>query len=100
MSAVAIVAAGIAAAAAVGSAAYSADRNRKAQHQAADAQREASDKQLKQQQQEFNKANQQSVNLEDVYANEQNTGVGTMITGPSGVSKNQLNLGGGSLLGG
>lgn len=96
MSGAAIAAAVVAA----GTAIYSADRNRKAQHQAADAQREASDKQLAQQQQQFNKANQRSVNLEDVYANEQNTGMGTMITGPSGVSKNQLSLGGGSLLGG
>ncbi len=93
----AAIAAGVAA---VGASIYTADRNRKAQHQAADAQREASDKQLSMQQQQFNKANQRQVNLEDVYANEQNSGMGTMITGPSGVNKSQLNLGGGSLLGG
>lgn len=96
MSGAAIAAAVVAAGASI----YAADRQRKAQHQAADAQREASDKQLAQQQQQFNKANQQQVNLEDVYANEQSTGMGTMITGPSGVNKNQLALGGGSLLGG
>ncbi len=93
------VAAGIAAAT-VATSVYTSDRNRKAQHQAADAQREASDKQLAQQQQQFNKANQRNVNIEDVYANEQSTGMGTMITGPSGVNRNQLTLGGGSLLGG
>ncbi len=97
MSGYAVAAATIVAA---GASVYTSEKNRKAQHQAADAQKEASDKQLKQQQQEFNKANQQQVNLEGVYEGEQSTGMGTMITGPSGVNKNQLSLGGGSLLGG
>lgn len=97
MSGYAVAAAVVASAA---TAVYSSDRNRKAQHQAMDAQREESDRQLKQQQQAFNKQNQQQTNLEDIYGANQDGGMGNMITGPQGVNRNQLNLGGGSLLGG
>lgn len=93
------VAVGVAAAT-VATSVYTNDRNRKAQHQAMDAQREESDRQLKQQQQAFNKQNQQQTNLEDIYGANQDSGMGTMITGAQGVNRNQLNLGGGSLLGG
>nr|DAL16085.1 MAG TPA_asm: hypothetical protein [Caudoviricetes sp.] len=93
------VAVGVAAAT-VATSVYTNDRNRKAQHQAMDAQREESDRQLKQQQQAFNKQNQQQTNLEDIYGANQDGGMGNMITGPQGVNRNQLNLGGGSLLGG
>ena len=97
MSGYAVAAAVVASAA---TAVYSSDRNRKAQHQAMDAQRKESDRQLKQQQQAFNKQNQQQTNLEGIYGANQDGGMGNMITGPQGVNRNQLNLGGGSLLGG
>ena len=50
---------------------------------------------------EFNKANQNEVDISGIMGQNQGGGSATMITGPGGVGKNDLLLGGGSsLLGG
>ena len=83
------VAVGVAAASAASSM-YSANKQAKA---AAEAK--------KQQEMEFNKANQNEVDISGIMGQNQGGGSATMITGPGGVGKNDLLLGGGSsLLGG
>ena len=77
-------------AASIGASMYSANKQDKA---AAEAK--------KQQEMEFNKANQNEVDVSGIMSQNQGGGSATMITGPGGVGKNDLLLGGGSsLLGG
>lgn len=94
------VAVGVAAATAATSM-YSANRQDKAQRAAADRQAKSAAEAQKQQQLEFNKANQNEVDVSGIMGQNQGGGAATMITGPGGVGKNDLLLGGGSsLLGG
>lgn len=94
------VAVGMAAATAATSM-YSANRQDKAQRAAADRQAKSAAEAQKQQQLEFNKANQNEVDVSGIMGQNQGGGAATMITGPGGVGKNDLLLGGGSsLLGG
>lgn len=89
------------AAASIATSAYSANKQSKAQTAAVNQQAKAASDAAKQQQMEFNKANQNQVDISGLL--DQNTGAGmtTMLTGPSGVAKNNMTLGGGnSLLGG
>lgn len=98
------VAVGAAAASAASSAAssmYSANKQAKAQRHVADQQAKAAAEAKKQQEMEFNKANQNEVDISGIMGQNQGGGSATMITGPGGVGKNDLLLGGGSsLLGG
>lgn len=80
---------------------YAANSQDKAQRRAADQQRNAAAEAKKQQQMEFNKANQNEVDVSGIMGQNKGEGSATMLTGPSGVDKNNLLLGGGSsLLGG
>lgn len=98
------VAVGIAAVAAAGAAAYSADRQASAQKKAAAMQAKTAREQFNRDEQNFNRQNQNQVDMESLLAGE-STGLSgslgsTMITGPQGVDRNQMNLGKSSLLGG
>nr|DAV50425.1 MAG TPA: AAA domain protein [Caudoviricetes sp.] len=95
------VAVGVAAATAATSM-YSANKQDKAQRAAADRQAKSAAEAQKQQQQEFNKANQNEVDVSGIMGqNQQGSGAATLLTGPQGVGKNNMLLGGGSsLLGG
>lgn len=97
MSGVAIATAAVAAAGI-----YSSHQQAKATRQAARMQKQESDRQLKQQQQEFNRANQKEADISGLLNGGQGDNPGaTMITGPGGVNQGLLNLGQGSkLLGG
>lgn len=97
------IAVGVAAAATAASSVYSSHQQSKAQRSAAKQQAEASANALKEQQTQFNKENQNQVDISGILAGQESAGSGsaTMLTGPAGVGKNNLLLGGGSgLLGG
>lgn len=88
-------------AASVATSVYQSRKQDKAQRRAADQQRQAAAEAKKQQQMDFNRANQNDVDVSGIMGQNQGGGSATMITGPSGVGKNDLLLGGGSnLLGG
>ena len=88
-------------AASIGATMYSANKQGKAQRRAADQQAKAAAEAKKQQEMEFNKANQNEVDVSGIMSQNQGVGSATMLTGPGGVGKNDLLLGGGSsLLGG
>lgn len=87
-------------AASIGASMYSANKQDKAQRRAADQQAKAAAEAKKQQEMEFNKANQNEVDVSGIMSQNQGGGSATMITGPGGVGKNDLLLGGSSLLGG
>lgn len=95
------VAAGVAAAT-IGTSVYSSNQQSKASKRAANMQREASEKQLRQQEQEFNRQNQNEVDTSALLeANSGSETGSTMLTGASGVANDLLSLGkGSSLLGG
>ncbi len=95
------VAAGIAAAT-IASSAYSTQQQKKAQKSAANAQAKASANALNQQQMEFNRLNQNKVDISGILEQQPGSGTSaTMLTGAGGVSNDKLTLGGGSsLLGG
>lgn len=101
MSGAAIVGA-VTAAVAAGASMYSSHQQSKATKRAADEQAKASARQLQQQQQEFNKAHQNEVDISSVLENATNGDTNpSMLTGPAGVKKSELTLGGASsLLGG
>ena len=98
----AIIVGAAAAAATAGASIYSSNKQASAQRAAAREQERASANALKEQQQQFNRENQNEVDISSIL--EDNTSANnsaTMITGPGGVNRGQLNLGGGSsLLGG
>lgn len=95
------VAVGVTAAAAAGASIYSSRQQAKAQKSAADQQARASAAALNQQQQEFNKANQNQVDISGILQDNTGQGSATMLTGAGGVGRNNMQLGGGSsLLGG
>lgn len=85
-----------------GASVYSSRQQAKATRQAANLQKRASDDALRQQTQETNQASQRSADEESLL--EQNTGSdtqSTMLTGPNGLTLDDLILGRGtSLLGG
>ena len=91
-------------AASIGASMYSANKQDKAQRRAADQQAKAAAEAKKQQEMEFNKANQNEVDVSGIMGQNQNKdglGSATMITGPGGINPNDMLLGGGSkLLGG
>lgn len=95
------VAVGMAAATAATSI-YSANKQDKAQRAVADRQAKSAAEAQKQQQMEFNKANQNEVDVSGIMGqNQEGSGASTMLTGAQGVGKNNMLLGGGSsLLGG
>lgn len=101
MSGVAVATAATAAITA-GASMYSSHQQSKATKKAADQQAKSSAQQLNQQQQEFNKANQNEVDVSSILgANTEGDSSATMLTGASGIDRNKLNLGGStSLLGG
>lgn len=87
-----------------GSTIYSAEKQSKAQKQAAQMQAKTAREQFNRDEQNFNRQNQNQVDMESLLAGE-STGLSgslgsTMITGPQGVDRNQMNLGKSSLLGG
>lgn len=85
-----------------GASIYSSNQQAKAQKRAADMQAEESKKQLSQQQQQFNRQNQNQVDISGMLDGNVGGQMGaTLLTGASGVSKDQMTLGKGStLLGG
>lgn len=89
-------------AATAGASIYSANKQSRATKQAAQLQKEASDSALSQQTEEMRRANQNDVDTESLL--ESNTGQdtqSTMLTGPNGLTLDDLILGRGtSLLGG
>ncbi len=91
-------------AASVATSVYTSRKQDKAQRRAADQQRQAAAEAKKQQEMEFNKANQNEVDVSGIMGQNQNKdglGSATMITGPGGINPNDMLLGGGSkLLGG
>ena len=88
-------------AASIGASMYSANKQDKAQRRAADQQAKAAAEAKKQQEMEFYKSNQNEVDVSGIMSQNQGGDSATMITGPGGVGKNDLLLGGGSsLLGG
>ena len=97
----AIIVGAAAAAATAGASIYSSNKQANAQRSAARAQERASAQALKEQQQQFNRENQNEVNISSLLeSNTSGSNSATMITGPGGIGRNQLNLGGGaSLLG-
>lgn len=84
--------------------AYTSNKQDKAQRRAADEQRRAAAEAKKQQEMEFNRANQNEVDVSGILGRNQNQdgmGSATMITGPNGAKIEDTLLGGGSsLLGG
>lgn len=90
------------AAVAAGTAIYSSHQQSKATKRAADQQAKSSAQQLKEQQVQFNKANQKEVDVDSILGdNSAVDGSSTMLTGPTGIERDKLTLGGGSsLLGG
>lgn len=101
MSVGAAIAGIVAAVAGAGAQAYSSRKQASAQRAAARRQEEASANALKEQQQQFNRENQKEVDISSILDDEQSMNSSTMITGPGGVGRGQLSLGGGSsLLGG
>lgn len=94
MSGAAVVGA-VTAAVAAGASMYSSHQQSKATKRAADQQAKASAQQLNQQQQEFNKAHQNEVDVSSILesATEGNASA-SMLTGAEGVDRNKLNLGG------
>lgn len=89
-------------AATAGATIYSAKKQARATENAAKVQKEASDNALRQQTQEMNQSNQRVADTESILEN--NTGSdtqSTMLTGPNGLSLDDLILGRGTkLLGG
>ena len=81
---------------------YSSKVQAKATRYAANVQREASDKALKQQTTEFRQANQNTAGTESILDQNAGSDTGsTMLTGPGGISLDDLILGkGANLLGG
>lgn len=99
----AVVAGAVTAAVAAGTSMYSSHQQSKAAKKAADQQAKASAQQLNQQQQEFKRANQNEVDVSSILGADAEGGdsSATMLTGPAGVKRDQLNLGGmPTLLGG
>lgn len=98
----AVVAGAVTAAVAAGTSMYSSHQQSKATKKAADQQAKASAQQLNQQQQEFKRANQNEVDVSSILgADAEGDSSATMLTGPAGVKREQLNLGGmPTLLGG
>lgn len=91
----AAVAGAVVAAASIGGAMYSSHQQSKATRAAADKQAKASAQQLNQQQQEFNKANQNEVDISSILEdNSATSGMSTMLTGAGGIDRNKLALGG------
>lgn len=101
MSGAAIVGA-VTAAVAAGASIYSSKKQSKATKQAADQQAKSSAQQLNQQQQEFNRANQNEVDVSSILDSAQEgDSSATMLTGAGGIERDKLSLGGvSSLLGG
>lgn len=99
MSGVAIAASAVVAA---GASMYSSRQQAKATKRAADMQAQESQRQLKEQQQQFNRQNQNQVDVSGMLDGNSGGEMGsTLLTGASGISKDQLTLGKGSnLLGG
>lgn len=95
------VAVGVAAAT-IGSQVYASNRQDRAQRASAKRQEEASANALKEQQMQFNKENQNEVDISGILnANKGGDTSSTMLTGPGGVGLGKHPLGGGSsLLGG
>lgn len=90
---------GVTAVAATAANIYASNKQAKAQKAAMKAQVEASNKQLAQQKEQYNRSNQKQADITTVL--EQNTAgdLGTtMLTGATGVDKNQYQLGKGSTL--
>lgn len=81
---------------------YSSRVQAKATRNAANVQREASDNALKQQQTEFRQSNQNTADTESILDQNSGSDTGsTMLTGPGGISLDDLILGkGANLLGG
>ncbi len=92
----------IASIAVAGATMYSANQQKKATKRAADMQAQESQRQLKEQQQQFNRQNQNQVDVSGMLDGNSGGEMGsTLLTGASGISKDQLTLGKGSnLLGG
>lgn len=101
MSGAAVVGA-VTAAVTAGASIYSSRQQSKATKKAADQQAKSSAQQLNQQQQEFNKAHQNEVDVASILgAADSGDSSSTMLTGARGVGRDQLALGGiPSLLGG
>ncbi len=92
---------GISAAAMAGASIYSAEKQSKATKKAADMQAKTAKEQFQRDEQQFNRQNQNQVDMTSLL--ESNTASGldsTMMTGPQGVQKSQMNLGKSALLGG
>lgn len=99
----AVITAAVTAVVGVASAAYSANRQRKAQKQAMAQQQQAAAQQEKLAQQSLNRQNSTKANaaLSLAQAQRQQDGVGsTMLTGATGISNDKLKLGKTTLLGG
>lgn len=93
---------GISAAAVAGASIYSAERQSSAQKKAAKMQAETARAQMNREEQQFNRQNQNKVDMESLLAGESAGGSlgSTMMTGAQGVDKNKMNLGQSQLLGG
>jgi len=98
------IASAIAAVAGAGATAYSADQSRKAQNQASDQARRNALMQEKRAEEDMNRANQRKANplgaLQDASLMSKGGVSGTMLTGQSGITNDQLQLGRNTLLGG
>lgn len=92
----------LAGAMAAGASVYSVDQQRRATNRASDLQAQASRDALTQQQAEQNQANQRTADTESILeGNSQGDTQSTMLTGPNGLTLDDLILGRGtSLLGG
>lgn len=98
----AAIAGAVVAVAGAAATAYSSRQQAKAQKSAAKQQAAQAAEANKQQQIQFNKENQNEVDVSGILAaNQGGDAPATLLTGPQGVGKNNLQLGGGSsLLGG
>lgn len=87
-----------------GTAAYSADQQRKNAHAAADQQKQLAKEQESAADQQLNAANQKKPDTSAILSAIQQQGKGgvsgTMLTGPQGIDLSQLQLGKNTLLGG
>lgn len=85
-----------------GSTIYSAEKNSSAQKKAAKMQADTARRQLNQDERNFNRQNQQQVDMTSLLEGETTGGASgsTMLTGPQGVDRSKMNLGQSTLLGG
>ena len=92
----------IASVAIAGATMYSANQQKKATKKAADMQAQESQRQLKAQEQQFNRQNQNQVDIGGLLEGNAGGEMGTtLLTGAQGIARDQLSLGkGSSLLGG